>query len=1107
MSEPAKAVFLSYASQDAEAAKRICDALRAAGVEVWFDQSELVGGDAWDQKIRGQIKGCAIFMPVISAATQARREGYFRIEWKLAAQRTHAFADGTPFLLPLVIDETRDSEALVPEEFRAVQWTRLRGGETSVAFCARVKRLLSSEVAPISERRFQAEESARAETASGGRAETARRTPAPSRKRFPIWATGIVVILLAVAAALFVRLPFPHPKPEIQNSTSAPVSPPAPLSEARQLVAKARSFFDALESTRDHYRLAEELMAQAKAKDATDAEVCAAEAQLHQRFIQRNWDTSDARREAARAATQDAIGLDPQSFEARFAVANSLGNTERESEDKERQLQALRRERPSEQRVLRALASVMDRQGRLDEAFAIDAESASLPGGDPLALYNQSVSCWFSGRTAEAEIAMQASLAQQPFTGALLMSAWYRIALHGDLDGARALLNRIAPTQMVEDRAAFFAYYVELLARQPDAAIARLKAVPRDWLEDGWFRGPKSQLIGDALQVAGRGEAAAVEWRVALGVVERRLATNSSAVNLHFRRCSLLATLGRREAAEREFALLLELAGIDLAAPKPVPVWVTQCCVLLGRKTEAIQQLALGLKQPRHAVDYTAAVLRLDPGWEPLRGEPEFAPLIAAAEASERPPVPVAKAGAMELHPPVASPKSVAVLAFANLSDDRANEYFSDGISEELLNVLAKVPGLKVTARTSSFHFKGKDTPIPEIARQLGVAYVVEGSVRKQGDKVRITAQLIKAADGFHVWSDTFTRDLKDIFAVQDEIAGLIAQNLQLKLGVTAAPRAVNPEAYVLLLQGREIFNRGAPGAYPTALKYYRDALALDPDSAPTWAALAVGYAASSAQGAIAVESGNALARDAAARALALDPDSAKAHYAMGFVHFVVDWDWTKARAEYERVLAGAPNDVSALSGLATVEQTVGEAERALELSRRAVELDPLGFIPAYSLGKSLFQTRRFAELQRHAERMIAVNPGGRYGYLYLTFVHLLEGRIDEAAKAFEPMKPDLFRDLCVALVRHAQHRTAEAGAVIAGMEAKYSDGGSYQIAEAYAYLGQVDRAFEWLEQGYRARDAGLTWMNYDQFLDKLHADPRWAALQKKMNLLPASRK
>ncbi len=193
-----------------------------------------------------------------------------------------------------------------------------------------------------------------------------------------------------------------------------------------------------------------------------------------------------------------------------------------------------------------------------------------------------------------------------------------------------------------------------------------------------------------------------------------------------------------------------------------------------------------------HSPRGNLAIYRISPDFDALRADPRFEPFQRVAQSAGATPDPKATSETQKTSAadqPAIGQKSVAVLAFANLSDDKANEYFSDGISEELLNVLVKIPGLKVAARTSAFYFKGKEVPMPEIAKQLGVAYVVEGSVRKQGDRVRITAQLIKADDGFHVWSDTFTRDLKDIFAVQDEIAGLIAQNLSLKLGMTSSRR------------------------------------------------------------------------------------------------------------------------------------------------------------------------------------------------------------------------------------------------------------------------------------------------------------------------------
>ncbi|MEO5960374.1 MAG: TIR domain-containing protein [Opitutaceae bacterium] len=350
-----RAVFLSYASQDAEAARRICEALRGADVEVWFDQSELVGGDAWDAKIRRQINECALFVPVISASTQARLEGYFRLEWKLAAQRTHTMAEEKTFLLPVVIDATRDAEVKVPAEFKAVQWTRLPAGETTAAFVARVKTLLGGST---------------------------------------------------VGGAL-------RPDNSSAPAESGPKAPPTTIHRTRWMVP----------------------------------------------------------------------------------------------------------------------------------------------------------------------------------------------------------------------------------------AILGLAAL------------------------------------VALGF------------------------------------------------------------------------------------------------WQPWKTNPPPAP----SPISQLPSPAMAPAAA-----------SVAVLAFANMSADKDTEYFSDGVSEELLNVLAKLSGLKVSARTSAFFYKGKQVPIKQVAQELGVAYVVEGSVRKSGDRVRITAQLIKADDGFQVWSQPFDRELKYIFAVQDEIAGLIAKSLSLKLGLApaASPRA-----------------------------------------------------------------------------------------------------------------------------------------------------------------------------------------------------------------------------------------------------------------------------------------------------------------------------
>jgi len=627
-----KAVFLSYASQDAEAAKKICEALRAAGVEVWFDQSELVGGDAWDQKIRKQIKECALFVPVISANTQARTEGYFRLEWRLADQRSHLMAKGRPFLLPVAIDAIRDSEAHVPDSFLEVQWTRLSGGETPPAFAERVRKMLATEVEvgrPLGAVGLAKE--ARPVQRDGDVASPTKGRPAH---------TWLAPAMIGAAAVVALAIWQPWRKTEKQSAT-APASSPAPspsngVSDTRQLVAKARGLFDALDSTRDDFKLAGELLAQAKAKDSTDAEVWAAEAQLDERYIIRGWDGSDERRETARAAAQRALRLDPQSFEVRFAQAQLLAYTGREGTERERILRGLYGEQPTDHRVLRELGSTIERQGRTDEGIVFMDEAAALPGGDPLALYNKSLAFWFVGRTGEAETTLRAAIAQKPFTGALLMSAWYAMVLHGDLAGARAVFDHLDQAELLEDRGCFFAYFLHSVAREPDAALARLAAVPRDWLNDNWYRGPKGRLMGNALQLAGRPEAAAAEWRAALNLVGTRLATDPTNGTLLYNRVLLLGSLGEREEAARQFAVLLQMSGLDLTHDTYMPPWVTFTCVLLGRKDDAIRLIAHSLEQKRHAVDFTAAILRLDPLLDPLRGDPEFQKLIAEADTIEK---------------------------------------------------------------------------------------------------------------------------------------------------------------------------------------------------------------------------------------------------------------------------------------------------------------------------------------------------------------------------------------------------------------------------------------------------------------------------------------
>ena len=356
--------------------------------------------------------------------------------------------------------------------------------------------------------------------------------------------------------------------------------------------------------------------------------------------------------------------------------------------------------------------------------------------------------------------------------------------------------------------------------------------------------------------------------------------------------------------------------------------------------------------------------------------------------------------------------KSIAVLAFANLSRDPENEYFSDGISEELLNLLAKVPGLKVSARTSAFHFKGKDTPIPEIARQLGVAYVVEGSVRKSGSQVRITAQLINAADGFHLWSDTFTRELKDIFAVQDEIAGLVAKNLRLKLSSAVRPaRVVDPEAHALVLEGRHYWTLRTEAGFARAEDAFRRALLVDPNYAPAHAGLADVFAVRtwyiSQSGSIANMDTVRVAAAEAELALELDPSLAGAHAALAVVSYI-EHRWADSERRFKQAFELSSNYAVAYHWHAHLLAARGQLDTALEELGRSITLDPLSFVTLVIFASQLNFARRYEDVLAITDRALALRStviAPLYGARASALLAL--GRKDEALAAARMVKQE----------------------------------------------------------------------------------------------------
>jgi TolB-like protein/class 3 adenylate cyclase/tetratricopeptide (TPR) repeat protein len=461
---------------------------------------------------------------------------------------------------------------------------------------------------------------------------------------------------------------------------------------------------------------------------------------------------------------------------------------------------------------------------------------------------------------------------------------------------------------------------------------------------------------------------------------------------------------------------------------------------------------------------------------------------------------------------------SIAVLPFVNMSRDDENEYFADGLAEELLNVLSKIRSLRVASRTSAFSFKGKDVDIPTIAQKLNVATILEGSVRKAGKRVRITAQLIQVATDSHLWSEIYDRELEDIFAVQEDIAQSVVKELRAALlgekpdasaraavnaevKAAAKGRGENAEAYRLYLQGRFFEDRSNREGIEKAIDYFRQALELDPQYALAWAGLARAYSDQAGSSWLPIAEGFGKAREAAQRALELDPDLAEAHAAMGEICTLHDWDWRGADQSFKRALELAPGNARILRNAALLAGDLGRVQEAIEILRRAAALDPLGVSVHRSLARRCHAAGLLDEAEAAARKVLEINPHGARNHFLRGLILLAQGRPDEAQEVFQAEVHDTFRLLGLSMVHHALGRDAESRAALQALVDKDADGSGYQIALGHAYRGETDLAFEWLERAYRQRDPGLSIMKVEPMLRGLHADPRWQPFLEKMGL------
>ena len=448
--------------------------------------------------------------------------------------------------------------------------------------------------------------------------------------------------------------------------------------------------------------------------------------------------------------------------------------------------------------------------------------------------------------------------------------------------------------------------------------------------------------------------------------------------------------------------------------------------------------------------------------------------------------------------------KSIAVLPLLNESGDPKDEYFSDGLSEELIAALAQISGLKVISRSSSFRFKDRNQEPRTIGEKLGVSTLLDGTVRKQGDRVRIVAQLVNATDGIQLWTQTFDRELKDIFAVQEEIAKAVAESLKVKLFGTQENQSQiatnNVEAHNAYLQGHFHLLRRNLDDYRKAISYFDRAIELDANYALAYAERAEAWTMIgdlTGQRPTAYPKG----RSDAERAVALAPDLAEARAALGWVQFFGQWEFADGLRELKRAKELSPTNPTTNDLLARVIVYLGRIDEAERQAREAVELDPLAVATNFNLARVLFFAGKLDEADAVGRKVAELQPSSSSSHRWQALVAFQRGDGETALREAQLEPDEGFRSYELALAYHALGDRKQEDAALADLIAHASEGFAYQIAEVYAVRGEKDKAFEWLQTAFDDHDGGALGLAVDPLLQSLHDDPRYKNLLVKLGL------
>lgn len=661
--ETSRAVFLSYASQDADAARRIAEALRGAGIEVWFDvEGGLETGDEWDAKIRRQIKECLLFIPVISANTQAREEGYFRIEWDLAAERARGIAGGVPFILPVVIDATREPDALVPDRFRTVQWTRAAAGELAPETCAKFARLWSHRAGLQKEKQRTAADAVAPETTS-----PSVPPPAPARRLPPaaLW-LSLGAVGVAVGTVFFLTSRRSGPPP---SAVPAAVVPAAREWPRHPELKRAMALLDGFDSIPEDFRLAEEIVRRVADAAPADPEAVTALARIHGMWLMRGWDRGAERRAAAQATAERALLLAPKEPEALAAMAAQLYSRQAETRRAYEAAQAAVDLAPDVARFHRlrdttmfglagaATAAEIAFSGDApalaalrEQALASARRTVALFPQDALARYDLARHLRTLGFWPESERMVDETLALAPIANALAYKARLRFALHNDLAGMRAYLDRVPARVRASERTVLSYFMYSAHSGDTAPGLEALREFSEAWLNDFEYRGPRALLEAALLAIAGKKQTAQIQYAAALAEVQKQRAERPGDTSLLIMEAWCLHGLGRNAEA-RATLLTCNEGTMRPYTFSPINPWwfqVVPANLLFGDREFALVLLRDTIAKLPLTRDVLRLRLDLDPRMAPFRADPEIVAILGPAKPAAAPPAPAAAAADTE---------------------------------------------------------------------------------------------------------------------------------------------------------------------------------------------------------------------------------------------------------------------------------------------------------------------------------------------------------------------------------------------------------------------------------------------------------------------------